>query len=179
MNMRKLKLDLSELIEAFDSGMAEASYYLDRDTGEVVLVTDETRGELNALYRQIGDIEDQDGNRLAEALSTSSLPDWQVEPVRRAEIVERGFGTRFVEVPRADSREGYGDMQAFVETIRDQRLRERLSDALIGRGAFRRFKDVLLRFPEERERWFAFKDARTRERVLAWLDSQGIVPIKE
>jgi hypothetical protein len=78
MNMRKLKLDLSELIEALDSGMAEAAYYLDRDTGEVVLVTDETRGELNALYRQIGDIEDQDGSRLAEALSTSSLPDWQL-----------------------------------------------------------------------------------------------------
>jgi hypothetical protein len=94
-------------------------------------------------------------------------------------MVERGFSTRFVEVPRADSREGYGDMQAFVETIRDQRLRERLSDALIGRGAFRRFKDVLLRLPEERERWFAFKDARTRERVLAGLDSQGIAPIKE
>ena len=30
---------------------------------------------------------------------------------------------------------------------------------------------------DERERWFAFRDARLRERIVAWLADEGIVPI--
>lgn len=51
--------------------------------------------------------------------------------------------------------------------------------AINGKGAFRRFKDVLLRYPEERERWFRFKDERMQERALEWLDCIGISPIEE
>jgi hypothetical protein len=35
-------------------------------------------------------------------------------------------------------------------------------------------KDVLAGYPAERERWFAFKAARVRQRVLAWLADEGI-----
>ena len=56
-------------------------------------------------------------------------------------------------------------------------LRERLSDAIDGRGTFGRFKRVLSAYDDERERWFAFKDARLRERIVAWLADEGIVPI--
>ena len=40
--------------------------------------------------------------------------------------------------------------------------------------AFRRFKDVLLDYPEARERWFAFKDEEMRRRVLRWLESEEV-----
>ena len=65
-------------------------------------------------------------------------------------------------------------MAAFIETVANARLRDRLSRAIQGRGAFRRFKDALLDYPQERERWFAFRDARQRERTLEWLASEGI-----
>ena len=48
--------------------------------------------------------------------------------------------------------------------------------AIRGRGAFRRFKDVLAAYPRERERWFAFHDARLRELVLRWLESHSDAP---
>ena len=48
--------------------------------------------------------------------------------------------------------------------------------ARCGRGAFRHFKDVLLDYPDERERWFKFKNARVRERILEWLESEGVEP---
>ena len=32
-------------------------------------------------------------------------------------------------------------------------------------------------YPQERERWFQFHDARVDERVLNWLDGEGIQPI--
>ncbi len=79
--------------------------------------------------------------------------------------VEDGFGKRYVSVPYASSDEGYRDMEDFVEMVKDQDLKEKLCIAIDGRGAFRRFKDVLLGYPEERERWFKFKDARVTERV--------------
>jgi hypothetical protein len=50
-------------------------------------------------------------------------------------------------------RDGYWDMEDFIETVRDGDRADRLSITISGRGAFRRFKDVLGRWPGELERW--------------------------
>ncbi|MCI0587256.1 MAG: UPF0158 family protein [Planctomycetes bacterium] len=81
---------------------------------------------------------------------------------------------RHVHVPPADPHAGYRDMEEFAEAIEEPRLRELLAVALRGKGAFRRFKDVLCDFPEERKRWFEFHDERLRRRATEWLDSLGI-----
>lgn len=60
---------------------------------------------------------------------------------------------------------------------RDNRLRALLDVAINGKGAFRRFKDVLQDHPDERERWFAFQKQREDHRILSWLDSEGIEPV--
>ena len=57
---------------------------------------------------------------------------------------------RYVRVEPASSREQYRWMERFVGLVQDQALRERLLVAIDGKGAFRRFKDVLLAFPAER-----------------------------
>ena len=77
-------------------------------------------------------------------------------------------------LPEADSHADYGDMEAFVETVPDSRFQSRLDRAIRGRGAFRRFRDELLDEPAERERWFAFKHERLRERAREWLADEGI-----
>ena len=51
-------------------------------------------------------------------------------------------------------------MEDFIATVEGERLAELLEVAIKGKGAFRRFKDVLLNYPEERVRWFEFKDDR-------------------
>jgi len=81
-----------------------------------------------------------------------------------------------IHVEPLGSRVEYGWMAEFTETVRNARLRDRLEVALDGRGAFRRFKNVLLDHPAERERWFAFRDARVREAVREWLTGEGIEP---
>ncbi len=68
----------------------------------------------------------------------------------------------------------YGWMAEFAASVGDVRLRDRLEGALDGRGAFRRFKNVLLDAPVERERWFAFRDARVRGAAREWLEEHGI-----
>jgi Uncharacterised protein family (UPF0158) len=70
----------------------------------------------------------------------------------------------------------YGWMAEFAASVGNARLRDRLEAALGGRGAFRRFKNALLDAPDERTRWFAFRDARLREAAREWLAEQGIEP---
>jgi hypothetical protein len=76
---------------------------------------------------------------------------------------------RYERIPKAESHEGYEGMQDFIATVKDERLTALLEVAIDGKGAFRRFKDVLLDYPEERERWFQFKGAKVQERALEWL----------
>lgn len=71
---------------------------------------------------------------------------------------------------------GYGDMQLFIEALPDSPAAETLARTIQGRGAFRRFKDVLFgTFPQHVPSWHAFKDERQRARAIEWLQDQGLV----
>ena len=92
--------------------------------------------------------------------------------------IEEDFD-RYERIPEAKSHEGYEDMVDFIATVKDEHLAELLEVAINGKGAFRRFRDVLLNYPEERERWFQFKDDKTQERALEWLDDIGVSLIEK
>ncbi len=143
-------------------------------TGEVVSVTEETRQQLEGLFEMT---EAETIEVINEAIQTEQVPEWQKELLHSAALVEFGFNTRFVAIPQADSREGYEDMEAFIEAVSQPHLQEVLQVAIRGKGAFRRFKDVLATYPQERERWFQFHDERLHQRVLDWLATEGISPI--
>jgi hypothetical protein len=83
---------------------------------------------------------------------------------------------RYRIIPSIDSSEAYDDMVKFIDTVEDRHLAELLSVAICGRGAFRRFKDVLLSYPVERERWFEFQSDLMVRRVEEWLQEIGIEP---
>ncbi len=71
------------------------------------------------------------------------------------------------------SRDGYRDMVRFIDTVDDGDRADRLGIAVQGRGAFRRFKDVLARWPGELDRWYEFSNERQRGRARAWLADAG------
>jgi len=173
--MRQLQIDLSELEMAFDSGSEMISYYLDIETGQVITVSNEEHGLLESICQSYNDEPTQTVDWEA-AFKEEDVPDWQRERLQDADRVEAGFGSRFIDILSEGSHEGYRDMEAFIATLRDRRLQERLERAISGRGAFRYFKDVLLDYPAERERWFQFKQDRLRQRILEWLETQGITP---
>lgn len=85
---------------------------------------------------------------------------------------------RWLEVWREGSRGGYRDMEYFIGTLSDPHLAELLRVAIQGRGAFRRFRNVLARADEEFTRWHVFADERQRGRARAWLADEGycVVP---
>ena len=94
------------------------------------------------------------------------------------ERIEEDF-ERYERIPKAESHEGYQDMVDFIASVDNERLTELLEVAINGKGAFRRFKDVLLNYPEERERWFQFKDERMEERALEWLEDIDVTLSEE
>jgi len=174
---RQVRVDLDELTIALDTDFSELYQYLDLETGQIISVTQEIAWELEEIYDEIYD---EEGNRivtLEDYLQHRDDPDWQKEMMLEADQVEQGYGTRHIRVERDDPYDDYQAMERFIGTVKDTCLRERLWDAIQGRGAFRRFKDLLAYHPQVRDDWFAFKDARLRKRVANWLEFHDIEPI--
>lgn len=152
--MKKLNVDktfMQDLEFAFENNSSEMRHFLDLQTGEIITLSDYD--------------DDCWGDEGADkGLQKISLRD---------EIDEDDDG-RYIPIPVADSREAYRDMEDFTETITDDNLKEKLYIALNGKGCFRRFKDVLLNYPNENEKWFQFKESKTRERIKDWLEQENI-----
>jgi len=80
----------------------------------------------------------------------------------------------FLRIEPASSREQYRWMERFVTSVVDEQLRERLVISIDGKGAFRRFKDVLLAYPAERERWFSYRAELLHWHIHNWLAENSI-----
>jgi len=85
----------------------------------------------------------------------------------------------FLRIEPASSREQYRWMERFVGSVVDEPLRDRLIISIDGKGAFRRFKDVLLAYPAERERWFAYRADLLHWHIQNWLEQHEITPTNE
>jgi len=83
----------------------------------------------------------------------------------------------YMRIDPVSSREQYRWMERFIPMVEDPDIQGRLMAAIDGKGAFRRFKDVLMAFAPERERWFAFRSERLRVFMEAWLNAHGLRPI--
>jgi hypothetical protein len=171
---QQLRIDLADLELAVEAASLDVSWYLDLETGDLVSVDAETRRELERIYEEMPDIDSGDPERFAAALEQRGLQAWEREALIDADLVETGFGERFIEVPRTTSSESYQDMEEFIATVQNGRLRDRMSSAIRGRGAFGRFRDVLAASLPEQERWFEFKRRRTQQRIAVWLEDEGI-----
>ena len=63
-------------------------------------------------------------------------------------------------------------MVEFMESLNDENLKEKLEIALDGRGAFRRFKNVLFDSPKERNG--SNSEIKNKKAVLEWCKENGI-----
>jgi hypothetical protein len=80
----------------------------------------------------------------------------------------------YLRVDPVSSREQYRWMERFIPMVEDLELRAKLAQAIDGKGAFRRFKDVLMSYAADREKWFTFRSERLRTFMEAWLGAHAI-----
>lgn len=162
--MKKLKVDLDEIAFTMEtSDEFEGITLFDTETGAIVSVPNELMSA----------VESNDEEALQD------LPDWEKELIETAESIISNESGRYVDIPRKPSFEAYNLMVEFTNTVKNRPLREKLNIALDGKGAFRRFKNVISDYPEEEKRWFAFKDKRMRDEVIEWLNNLGIEPMED
>src|SRR5687768_1640948 len=108
--MRKLNVDMSELLDALSGSFEEGfQHFLHLRTGEVVLVVP---------------------------------PDYRVEFDNTADLVDDAPDD-YAEIPRIESHVQYRWMEEFARDVEEPDLREKLTTALDGKGAFRRFRGAL------------------------------------
>jgi hypothetical protein len=85
--------------------------------------------------------------------------------------------SNYLRIDPVSSREQYRWMERYIPMVEDPDLQQKLGQAIDGKGAFRRFKDVLMTYGPERERWFAFRSERLRIFMEAWLNAHALNPV--
>lgn len=63
----------------------------------------------------------------------------------------------------------------FARGIDNEKFHRDLERVRLGRGAVRRIKDLLHRYPEIREKWYEYEEEAQEELVKEWLESQGLM----
>jgi hypothetical protein len=153
----RVPINLDDLILALTSGPGVYTGYLDLQTGEILFLPEgladygpATKSELAGAFDFGAD------EMIADAMKVINEP------------------RRFIVIQPFPSWRSYNLMKEFVETLPPGRLQAKLDAALAGRKPFRRFKDVLLAYPRERQAWFDFQNEHQRQWAVEWLDEHGI-----
>jgi hypothetical protein len=161
---KRLNVNLDELADAMDQhdeyGMG-SKWFLDARDGRVVGVSTEC---MSAAENEEEGEDDKDSGR----------PEWQRAEMALARTIAGDTEGRYERIPENETHEAYSLMEDFVGALEDANLQEKLQIAITGKGAFRRFKDVLFRYPEVREQWFEYEKGRKREWAREWLESLDI-----
>jgi hypothetical protein len=170
--MRRIKINRADLELAFQLSGYEANAYLERETGAVMIIAAETVSQLDNLAADAETLDEM----LAALDAEPHLSNEDRQQLIEAAQVEWDNQNRYLLIPKQDAREAYCEMEDFIYTVKNMRLREQLEIAIDGKGAFRRFKDTLARHPEIERQWFEFSDQRLQQRLLSWLADEEIEP---
>src|ERR1700755_1536805 len=85
--------------------------------------------------------------------------------------------SNYLRIDPVSSREQYRWMERYIPMVEDPELTGKLTQAIEGKGALRRFKAVLMAYGPERERWFTFRSERLRIFMEAWLGAHALNPV--
>ena len=140
-------ISLREIIAALEAASDDCTSYLDPETGEIVVVTEEERA-------------------LAEDPCGEEAPAWQREMMPK---IRAAFESdRFFELPDRFDIHEWSIMERFSRTQNIEQIRSELLNAIHGAGAFRAFRSAIRRLGLEQS-WYQFRDEALAEIARSWL----------
>lgn len=176
--MKSLRVSFDEIQKAMEDISRETfDYFLDLETGEVISFSEEILGEVKARLYDSDSDEINDDIEYIEFDEEPELPDWMHDEVELALEILLDEDERFVRIPERNKSVAYKSMAAFIDTIEDPVFKEELSLSLSGKGAFRKFKDVLIDYPKERKRWHGYNSKEMKREIIEWMNSIGVTPV--
>ena len=90
-----------------------------------------------------------------------------------SDMIDEDEDDRFIRLPTQREINEYGMMEEFVSNVRNDSQRAALEMAISGRGAFRRFKDTVIRFGIEKK-WYAFRDKEYLRVAREWCEENDV-----
>jgi len=176
MNRKHCEIDFDEIQKAMEDISRDSfEYFLDRETGEIIPFSEELLQEVQSkLYACDSEEIEDDIEYIEYDEEPEELPDWMEDEVELALEILLDEEGRYVRVPERSNAAAYESMAKFIGTLENPLLGEELTAALNGKGAFRRFKDVLVGHPKERKRWHGYNAKEMKKEIIGWLQSIGI-----
>ena len=121
--MNNIAVSLREFVEELEAATGESHAYLNKLTGEFVVISED---EIFLL---------ENGEDLSDE------PEWEQEVLQKAREVQES--TDYLELPGQRDIHEYSIMESFSKAIPDMHLRETLLYRIKGSGAFRQFKEAI------------------------------------
>jgi Uncharacterised protein family (UPF0158) len=145
---------LDDLINALEEQSDTLYSFLDRETGEVFLMSDESLS--------LGE---------AEPEKIESLPGWQREEAEVAKLI--ATTERYLPLPSRFEVNEWNIMRDFCEQIKQDKARNSLVNAVHGNHAFRKFKDQIASHNLWKP-WNQFRRSALEEILRPWCEENGI-----
>ena len=155
------KVKLEEILDALEFAGEEGDYYYNKITGEVVYIGGEEA--------RIADRDDID--------NIDHYPEWQREIIKDAIDIEENWDN-YISLPSKFDINEYNIMVEFCDSLDNARIADQLLNALNGRGAFRKFKDTIIRLNVEKK-WYDYRDEALRNIAMDWCKENGIEEIDD
>ena len=148
------RVKLNDIIEGLVFQSDESSSFLNKKTGEVILMTD-------YAMRAAEDNE-----------PLEDVPDWERDLVAIAREILAESG-QYIPLPTKFDIDEYSIMESFCISLDRQEIGDILYDLISGSGAFRRFKDAIYKYGVEEE-WFKYRDNAIKEIAIEWCRENNI-----
>jgi len=149
-----IRVKLDEIIDGLESQSDESSSFLNKKTGEVVLMTD---------YAMRAAEDDE---------PLEYLEDWERDLVAIAREISAETG-QYIPLPTKFDIDEYSIMERFCMSLDNQEISDILCDLIRGSGAFRRFKDAIYRYGIEDD-WHSYRDNAIKEIAIEWCRENNI-----
>jgi hypothetical protein len=146
---------LVDLVSEIELQIDDTFTFINTKTGEVITL----------MREEIGAAEDEK--------PLENFPDWQRENIKKAiSIIEDEDGV-YVDFTLRNDYNEYDIVQDFIGTLVDEDIREKMIEAIQGRGAFRRFKDGIIEYGVDKH-WYKYKESMIKELVIEWCKEHDI-----
>lgn len=153
------QVKLEDLLEAIEFQMDDITYFVHRPTGTVIMVD----GQHFSAVEEDGGFE--------------NLAEWEQEAIAQIMDIEDN-PKDYVALPTAFEINEYGIMEDFCFSLANEIAKERLLNAIKGKGAFRRFKSTLASL-QLQDNWYEFRDQSFRQIAIKWCKNNDVEYVDE
>jgi len=148
------RVKLDDIIEGLEAQSDESYAFLNKQTGKVILISEE---EQNAAENN-EPIED--------------FPEWQQDLVKIAKEI-LAESDNYIGFPSKFDIHEYSIMEDFCGSIENEKTREIFCSLIKGGGVFQRFKDAIHKY-DIADDWYKYRDNALKQLAIKWCQENHI-----